>query len=96
MRSPRKNSTYRSSGLVTTSRAKPEDIARLQASARSKRKLYSDTPGGLRAISKVGTSTKNGSMPPDELEDLVRAQERKHAATRHRSNADRLWGPASR
>ena len=96
MRSPRKNSTYRRSGAVTTSRAKPEDIARLQASARAKRKLYDDSPGGLRAVPKLGTSTETASMSPDELEDLVRAQKRNHAATRHRSNADRLWGPASR
>ena len=99
MRSPRKNSTYRRSGAVTTSQTRPADIARLQATARAKRKVYDttvfDDPPGLTPIPKLDGTTETQSMTPDSVENFVRAQER-NQAQRFQSTADRLWGSATR
>ena len=78
---PRKNTTARAKGPVTTSRAKPADVARLQAAARAKRKQYdtwvSDDPKGLTPLPRLdGTTDTVPSLTQKEAEDLARAQAR--------------------
>jgi hypothetical protein len=51
MRSPRKNTTTRARGPVTTSQARPEDIARLLAAKRATRKVYDTTVFETRVAS---------------------------------------------
>jgi hypothetical protein len=98
MRSPRKNTTTRARGPVTTSQARPEDVARLLAAKRGQRKVYDtdvfDEPVGLTAIQRLdGETDTRPSLTPDEAEDLVREQARR-THERHQSTADRLWGSA--
>ena len=93
MRSSRKNSTYRRSGPVTRSKAKPEDIAREQSRRRRQRKLY-DTPK-VNIQKSADTTETFSAMMPNEVEDFVRRQERRHNV-RGRAAADRIWGGPSR
>jgi hypothetical protein len=100
MRSPRKNTTTRARGPVTTSHSKPEDIARLLAAKRATGREYAttvfDDPPGLQPIPKLdGTTSATASLTPNEAEDLVRDQQRGRDE-RRRSQADNLWGAASR
>jgi hypothetical protein len=81
---------------VTTSRARPADVARLQAAARATRKQYatnvSDDPKGFEPLPKLdGTTVTVPSLTQNEAENLARSQARLH---RDQSNADRLWGAA--
>ena len=101
MRSARKITTARAKGPVTSTQAKPEDLARIQAAARAKRRQFDttvyDDPKGLKPIPTLdGTASTSPSLTPDEAEDFVREQARAHAETRHQSNANRLWGAAYR
>ena len=69
-------------GPVTTSLARPEDIARIQAIARGKRKQFDttvyDDPRGLTPVPKLADTTETRpSMTLNEAEGFVRSQERK-------------------